>query len=175
MQGFSLRRRAFRRRSRWARFSLRALVGAFTLLAVALAVLANYVREAEQSSAALRKIEELGGRPFRLHSYGEYLIYADEALQRKLRPRIYDYILGKDFFTYAPFIDLVDPSVTSADICAMIPYIEQVRIKEGCNNGETYLALHVGNNPNVDAAFIKYLERRLPRCRFMPARNVIGR
>jgi hypothetical protein len=168
MQGFSLRRSALERRTRWARFSLRALVVAFTLLAVGLAVLGSCVREGERQAAVLRKIEELGGYPYRLHSYGEYLFNADKTTRRQLRPLIYDYLLGKDFFTYAPIIVLDGPSVTAADIRAMIPYIEQVRIKEGCNNGETYLALCVRKNPNVDGKFVEYLERRLPRCRVVP-------
>ncbi len=116
-------------------------------------------------------IEELGGYPVRFQAYGEYLLSVGSTDQR-LRPRVYDYVLGKNFFTYAPII-VLGPSVTETKLRAMIPYIEQVRIKEGCHDGETYLALCFEGTSSIDADFIEYLQRRLPQCRVLPGQETV--
>ena len=73
-------------------------------------------------------------------------------------------LLGEEYFIYVPLIDLRGPDVTAAEIRAMVPFIRQIRLKEGLNEaGKTYIALDVSGNPNRDERLIRFLQNRLPQ------------
>jgi hypothetical protein len=150
---------------RWVRFSLRTLLAACGVAAVGLGVLIHVRRDSLRQAYALREIEKLGGRPFRLQEYRGHLFHQSSNAP-PLRSKFYRLLLGEEYFTYAPVI-VVDASVTAANLRAMIPHLERVRIKEGCNNGETYLAIALDGHSTIDDVTLDWCERRLPRCRVL--------
>lgn len=83
-------------------------------------------------------------------------------------------LLGEEYFTYVPAIDIQNPALTADDIRKMLPYLEQIRLAEGINEaGKTYIALIDIGNPNVDDKLIQEFQQRLPQVVFTS--TIVGR
>jgi hypothetical protein len=161
-----------RRKSRLVRFSLRFLLLAITLAAVALGILAYHIQRAQRQKIALAKIEELGGRPLRT-TLREGLFYSGGKLPEPRFKWMHQF-LGEEYFVYVPMIDVRDPAITAEKFRAMIPYLRQVRLVKGLNEaGKTYIALNDIGNPNVDDKLISELKLRIPQCVF--ASTIMGK
>jgi len=150
--------------SRPRRFSLRALLIAFTAVAIACAILGYHIQNAKRQAFALTRIEALGGVPLRTVEHdGMWL-----NLSGKIPEPRYKWLhkfLGDNYFIYVPHINLRNSSVTADNIRSMIPEIKQIRLKEGPNEaGKAYIYLDVAGNPNVDDELVEYLRRSLPQC-----------
>jgi hypothetical protein len=136
-----------------------------TCAAIACGILTYQIQRAKRQVIAVRQIEALGGVPLRT-TLREGIFYSGGKLPEPRFKWLHS-ILGEEYFTYVPMIDIRDPSVTADDIRAMIPNLEQIRLVEGLNQaGKTNIALFDIGNPNVDDDLIEYLSRRLPQCVF---------
>src|SRR5438132_14330349 len=65
-------------------------------------------------------------------------------------------LLGEGYFIYVPYIDLRSATVTADAIKSMVPYINQIRLREGLNEaGKSNIALDVAGNPNVNEELVE--------------------
>ena len=149
--------------SRFRKFSLRGLMIVFTCAAIALGILGYQINAAKRQAAALLQIEALGGKPLRVRVDGNsnQVISSQSGINK--RPAWQNKLLDDEYFVYVPLITLRN---TTADaIKSMVPYINQIRLREGLNEaGKSNIALDVGGNPNVDQDLIRYLHQQLPQC-----------
>ena len=149
--------------SRYRKFSLRGLMIVVTCAAVALGILGYQINAAKRQNAALIKIEALGGKPLRVRvdDNSNQVINGQPGTNK--RPAWQNKLLGDEYFVYVPLITLRNS--TADDIRSMIPYINQIRLREGLNEaGKSYIALDVGGNPHVDQDLFQYLQQQLPQC-----------
>jgi hypothetical protein len=149
--------------SRFRRFSLRGLMIVFTCAAIALGILGYNINAAKQQAAAVLQIEALGGKPFRVRVDGNSNQVVSGKWGANRRPAWQNKLLGDEYFVYVPLISL--RGVTADAIKSMVPYIKQIRLREGLNEvGKSNIALDVGGNPNVDKELIQYIQQQLPQC-----------
>jgi hypothetical protein len=149
--------------SRFRKFSLRGLMIVFTFAAVALGIFGYQLDAARQQAAALLQIEALGGKPLRVRVDGNSNQVISGQSGTNKRPAWQNKLLGDEYFVYVPLINLRD--ATADAIKSMVPYINQIRLREGLNEaGKSNIALDVGGNPNVDQGLIRYLQQQLPQC-----------
>jgi hypothetical protein len=149
--------------SRFRKFSLRGLMIVFTCAAAALGILGYQINAAKRQAAALLQIEALGGKPLRVRVDGNSNQVISGQSGTNKRPAWQNKLLGDEYFVYVPLITL--RSTTADAIKSMVPYINQIRLREGLNEaGKSNIALDVGGNPNVDQDLIRYLQQQLPQC-----------
>jgi hypothetical protein len=149
--------------SRFRKFSLRGLMIVVTCAAVALGILGYRINSAKRQVAALLQIEALGGKPLRVRVDGNSNQVISGQSGTNKRPAWQNKLLGDEYFVYVPLISL--RTATADDIKSMVPYINQIRLREGLNEvGKSNIALDVGGNPNVDRDLIRYLQQQLPQC-----------
>jgi hypothetical protein len=115
--------------SRFRKFSLRGLMIIFTCAAVALGILGYKINAAKRQAAAVLQIEALGGKPLRIRVDGNSNRVITGQWGTNQRPAWQNKLLGDEYFVYVPFINL--RSATADSIKSMIPYIQQIRLREG--------------------------------------------
>jgi hypothetical protein len=148
---------------RLRRFSLRALFAAITAAAIAFGLIGYERFIVSQQAHAIAQIEKLGGVPL-LVDYREHRAYTVTPTQ-KPRFTFLNYIFGKDYFIYAPVIDLTGNSLNGDNVRSMIPYIKQLRMKEGINVAEkTNICLSMSPALYTDSQLMSDIERELPNC-----------
>jgi hypothetical protein len=147
---------------RFRRFSLRALLLLVTCIAIAFGYIGRQRYLVSRQASAIKQIEALGGVTLPINLRDEVPYNISGKLPEPQYNRWMYWVFGVDYFTYVPLIKL--HSTTSADsIRAMVPYISQLRLKEGLNEaGKTYIAIDVGGNPNIDKHLIDYIETNAP-------------
>jgi hypothetical protein len=163
------------RKSRLVRFSLRFLLLAITTVAIAFGILAYHIQRAKRERIAVLKIEELGGRALRIR-LRDGVAYVASSGGKIPEPRFkwIHQLLGEDYFTNVPLIDIRDSAVTADKARAMIPHLQQIRLLKGINEaGKTYIGLNDIGNPNVDGKLIDEFKSRLPQCVF--SSTLVGR
>lgn len=148
---------------RQRRFSLRTLLIAITVAAVVFGLIGYERYVVIQQTSALSQIESLGGVPL-LVDYREHRAYTVTPTQ-KPRFTLLNYIFGKDYFIYAPVIGLTGNSLDGDKVRSMIPYIRQLRMKEGMNEGgKTNICLSMSPALYTNAQLMSDIERELPNC-----------
>jgi hypothetical protein len=151
---------------RLRRFSLRELFIAFTVAAVVFGLIGYERYVVNQQASAISQIESLGGVPL-LVDYREHRAYTVTPTQ-KPRFTFLNYIFGKDYFIYAPVIDLTGESLDGDKVRSMIPYIKQLRMKEGMNeSGKTNVCLSMSPALYTDSQLMSDIERQLPNCKVL--------
>jgi hypothetical protein len=161
-----------RRKSRLVRFSLRFLLLATTIVAIAFGALAYKIDRAKRERIAVLKIQELGGAPISI-IWANGIAWTGGKLPEP-RFKWLHQLLGEDYFTYVPAIDVRTPTVTADNLRAMIPYLQQIRLVEGINEaGKTNIGLIDIGNPNVDGKLIEEFKSRVPQCVF--SSTLVGR
>lgn len=148
------------------RWSLRALLLLVTFVVIASALVGYHIQSGKRQAIAIAKIEALGGEPVRT-VVRDGVFYTSGAMPEPRLKWLHNF-LGEDYFVYVPFIDLANDSVTEEALVEMVPSIEALRLKEGLNEeGESYIVLQLGGNPNLDDEFIDEIRRRLPHCKII--------
>ncbi|HEX3599188.1 MAG TPA: hypothetical protein VHU84_03545, partial [Lacipirellulaceae bacterium] len=99
------------------RYSLRALILTTTLLAIVFALVGYQRNAVNRQTFALTEIARLGGVP-NLIDYREGMAFTVCASQQP-RFTFLNYIFGKDYYIYAPQINLTAASLTSDKVRSM--------------------------------------------------------
>lgn len=144
------------------RISLRMLLLLATTVAIGLGYLARQRLWGQQQAQAVEQIESLGGQCFRVYAgyprtTPDYVVERHPVLAR---------LLGIDYFLAVAIIGVGDAEVTQADVRAMAPAINRLRIPPDINNGMPVIAIDCEGNPKIDADFVREMRRVLPRCVF---------
>ena len=148
---------------RLRRFSLRALFIAITVAAVAFGLIGYDRFVVNRQGLAISQIESLGGVPI-LVDLREHRAYTVTPTQ-KPRFTFLNYIFGKDYFIYAPVIDLTSGGLDGEKVRSMIPYLKLLRMKEGMNEaGKTNIGLMMSPELFADTQLVSDIEQELPQC-----------